>query len=79
MKADTLVTGHYAIRKGGLNGSRLYKAKDKNILQAFLKVPREKFVQKEHVDHSYMDENLPINRDRFLINPLVQSKTYHVL
>ncbi len=35
MKADTLVTGHYAIRKGGLNGSRLYKAKDKNKDQSY--------------------------------------------
>jgi len=29
LHADTLVTGHYAIRKGGLKGSKLFKAKDK--------------------------------------------------
>ncbi len=28
LKADTLVTGHYAIRKGGLEKSKLFKAKD---------------------------------------------------
>ena len=28
LKADTLVTGHYAIRKGGLKKSKLFKAKD---------------------------------------------------
>ena len=29
LNADALVTGHYAIRHGGLKGSKLYKAKDK--------------------------------------------------
>ena len=29
LHADALVTGHYAIRKGGLKGSKLFKAKDK--------------------------------------------------
>ena len=28
LNADALVTGHYAIRKGGLKGSKLFKAKD---------------------------------------------------
>ena len=35
LNADTLVTGHYAIRKGGLRGSRLFKAKDKTKDQSY--------------------------------------------
>ena len=35
LNADALVTGHYAIRKGGLKGSKLFKAKDKNKDQSY--------------------------------------------
>ena len=35
LKADALVTGHYAIRKGGLKNSKLYKAKDKSKDQSY--------------------------------------------
>ena len=35
LNADTLVTGHYAIRKGGLKDSKLYKAKDKTKDQSY--------------------------------------------
>ena len=35
LNADTLVTGHYAIRKGGLTGSKLYKAIDKSKDQSY--------------------------------------------
>lgn len=33
--ADALVTGHYAIRKGGLKGAKLFKAKDKSKDQSY--------------------------------------------
>ena len=35
LNADALVTGHYAIRKGGLLGSKLFKAKDKTKDQSY--------------------------------------------
>ena len=35
LNADSLVTGHYAIRKGGLKGSKLYKAIDKSKAQSY--------------------------------------------
>ena len=35
LNADSLVTGHYAIRKGGLKESKLFKAKDKNKDQSY--------------------------------------------
>ncbi len=35
LNADALVTGHYAIRKGGLRGSKLYKAIDKSKDQSY--------------------------------------------
>jgi len=35
LNADALVTGHYAIRKGGLKDSKLFKAKDKKKDQSY--------------------------------------------
>ena len=35
MNAEALVTGHYAIRKGGITGSKLFKAKDKTKDQSY--------------------------------------------
>ncbi len=35
LNADALVTGHYAIRQGGLKDSKLYKAKDKSKDQSY--------------------------------------------
>jgi tRNA-uridine 2-sulfurtransferase len=35
LNADALVTGHYAIRKGGLKESKLFKAKDKTKDQSY--------------------------------------------
>ena len=35
LNADTLVTGHYAIRKGGLYSAKLYKALDQNKDQSY--------------------------------------------
>jgi tRNA-uridine 2-sulfurtransferase len=35
INADALVTGHYAIRKGGLKDSKLFKAKDKTKDQSY--------------------------------------------
>ena len=35
LNADALVTGHYAIRKGGIRNSKLYKAKDKKKDQSY--------------------------------------------
>jgi tRNA-uridine 2-sulfurtransferase len=35
LNADALVTGHYAIRRGGLKGSKLFKAKDRNKDQSY--------------------------------------------
>ncbi len=35
MNADALVTGHYAIRRGGLKNSKLYKAKDNSKDQSY--------------------------------------------
>jgi len=35
LNADALITGHYAIRKGGLSRSKLFKAKDKTKDQSY--------------------------------------------
>ena len=35
LNADALITGHYAIRRGGLKGSKLFKAKDKTKDQSY--------------------------------------------
>ena len=47
------------------------KVINKNVLTAFSDVPREKFVKKKHINHCYLDENLQINKDRYLMNPTI--------
>ena len=50
------------------------KVKDKNVLNAFLETPREKFVKKYNINHSYLDENLKITKDRYILNPTILAR-----
>ena len=47
------------------------RQKDKDILNAFLNVPRELFVKKSQIKHSYIDDNLCILKNRYLISPVI--------
>ena len=50
------------------------KVRDKNVLNAFLETPREKFVKKYDFNHSYLDENLQITKDRYILNPTILAR-----
>ena len=50
------------------------KVTDEKVLDAFLQVPREIFVKKAQSKHCYIDENLMINKKRYLLNPLVLAR-----
>ena len=50
------------------------KVIDKNVLNAFLQTPREIFVKKYNINHSYLDENLPITKDRYILNPTILAR-----
>ncbi len=50
------------------------KVKDKNVLNAFLETPREKFVKKYNINHSYLDENLQITKGRYILNPIILAR-----
>ena len=44
---------------------------DLNLINAFLKVPREIFVNKKNINQCYLDVNIDLTKNRFLLNPMV--------
>ena len=42
-----------------------------DIIDAFLKVPREIFVNKKNINQCYLDVNIDLTKNRFLLNPMV--------
>ena len=42
-----------------------------NLIDAFLKVPREIFVNKKNINQCYLDVNIDLTKNRFLLNPMV--------
>ncbi len=51
------------------NQIRPHDIADKQLLEIFKKVPREKFVPKEWADLAYTDENVPLLPNRVLLAP----------
>ncbi len=49
------------------------------ILNAFLNVPREKFVPRQLSHIAYMDSNFPFNFDRFLLRPATLARLLEAL
>jgi len=47
---------------------------DPNLIQAFLAVPRERFVPEALRDSAYVDEDIPLGSGRYLIEPLVLAR-----
>ncbi len=43
--------------------------KDKKVIEAFIKVPREKFIKDEHLDQAYGDYPLPIGEGQTISQP----------
>ena len=55
------------------------KIKDNEVINAFLNVPREMFVKKNHIKHAYLDDNLSLGNGRFLLNPAILSRLIQAL
>ena len=47
---------------------------NEDLINAFLKVPREIFVTKKNINQSYIDDNIDLSKNRFLINPMIISR-----
>ena len=47
------------------------KITDLNLINAFLNVPREIFVNKKNINQCYLDVNIDLTKNRFLLNPMI--------
>ena len=47
---------------------------DLNLINAFLNVPREIFVDKKKINQCYLDVNIDLTKNRFLLNPMVSAR-----
>ncbi|MFW6232752.1 MAG: protein-L-isoaspartate(D-aspartate) O-methyltransferase [Bacteroidota bacterium] len=56
-------------KAGLLNGLRNKGITDNNVLNAFAKVPREKFISNEFIDRAYEDSALPISAKQTISQP----------
>ena len=45
-----------------------------DLIDAFLKVPREIFVNKKNTNQCYLDVNIDLAKNRFLLNPMVNAR-----
>ena len=45
-----------------------------DLIDAFLKVPREIFVNKKNINQCYLDVNINLTKNRFLLNPMVSAR-----
>jgi len=61
-----------AARVNMVNGQvRPNRVTDQGIIDALSQIPRERFVPKAARGYAYVDENLPIGRGRYLLEPMV--------
>ena len=47
---------------------------DLNLINAFLNVPREIFVNKKNINQCYLDVNIDLTKNRFLLNPMISAR-----
>jgi len=45
-----------------------------DLIDAFLKVPREYFVNKKNINQCYLDVNIDLTKNRFLLNPMILAR-----
>ncbi len=53
------------------NQIRANKVTSLNVINAFLDVPREKFVPDALQEISYVDEDIQLSRNRFMMKPMI--------
>jgi protein-L-isoaspartate(D-aspartate) O-methyltransferase len=52
---------------------------DRRVSEALLTVPREEFVPRSHQGVAYIDEDLPLGNDRYLMEPMAFAKLLQAL
>ena len=55
------------------------KVTDQSVLDAFMTIPREKFVSKQQRTLAYVDEDLPLSGGRCLMEPMVLARSLQAL
>ena len=50
------------------------KIVDLELIEAFKRVPREIFVSKKNINQCYLDINIDLTKNRFLLNPMVNAR-----
>lgn len=53
---------------------RTNRVTNEGLIEAFLSVPRERFVPEDRQGIAYMDEDIPIGHDRYLMEPMVLAR-----
>ena len=61
------------------NQIRANKVTSFNIIKAFLDVPREKFVPDALQEISYVDEDIQLSRNRFMMKPMILARLFQSL
>ena len=61
------------------NQIRANKVTDLNIIDAFKYVQREKFVPNSLREISYIDEDIQLSRNRFMIKPMILARLFQSL
>jgi len=61
------------------NQIRANKVTSINVINAFLDVPREKFVPDALQEISYVDEDIQLSRNRFMMKPMILARLFQSL
>ena len=61
------------------NQIRANKVTSLNVVNAFLDVPREKFVPNALQEISYVDEDIQLSRNRFMMKPMILARLFQSL
>ncbi|MDA9734328.1 protein-L-isoaspartate O-methyltransferase [SAR116 cluster bacterium] len=61
------------------NQIRANKVTSLNVIEAFLDVPREKFVPDALQEISYVDEDIQLSRNRFMMKPMILARLFQSL
>ena len=61
------------------NQIRANKVTSLNVIKAFLDVPREKFVPDALQEISYVDEDIQLSRNRFMMKPMILARLFQSL
>ena len=61
------------------NQIRANKVTSSNVINAFLDVPREKFVPNALQEISYVDEDIQLSRNRFMMKPMILARLFQSL